>query len=173
MLLDPLAFLLLTPRWVSAVPIRMKHKVNFSPLNIFLNATMSPATISLREQSPYPRGWHTFKTGFFQVLTFVSYEKAHLVGEKAKGGFVHSIEMMVSSSIPGSELLAGCEVTTFRSDFVQSIQVGAPHLVTRLEIIPHPNLCSFSFKRRTMWSSISFLLISRFPKEQKQGPNDE
>jgi len=81
--------------------------------------------------------------------------------------------MMVSSSIPGGELVVGCEVTAFRFDFVQSILVGTPHLVTRLEIVPHPNLCSFSLKRRTKWSSISFLLISRFPKEQKQGLNDE
>ena len=94
-------------------------------------------------------------------------------GEKAKGGFFHSIEMMVSSSILGSELLAGREVTTFRSDLVRSILVGAPHLVTRLEIVPHPNLCSFSLKRRTKWSCVSFLLISRFPKEHEQGLNDE
>ena len=51
MLLDPLAFLLLTPRWVSVVPIRMKHRVNFSPLNIFLNATMSSAAMSQREKN--------------------------------------------------------------------------------------------------------------------------
>ena len=51
MLLDPLAFLLLTPRWVSVVPIRMKNRVNFSPLNIFLNATMSSAAMSLREKN--------------------------------------------------------------------------------------------------------------------------
>lgn len=51
MLFDLLAFLLLTPRWVSVVPIRMKHRVNFSPLNIFLNATMSPATMSQREKN--------------------------------------------------------------------------------------------------------------------------
>ena len=79
---------------------------------------------------------------------------------------------MVSSSILGSELLAGREVTTFRSDFVQSILIEAPHLVPWLETVPHPRL-SLSLHSKTLWSSVSFLLISRFPKEQKQALNDE
>ena len=63
-------------------------------------------------------------------------------------------------------------MTTFRSDFVQSILIGALHLVPRLEMVPHPRL-SFSLVSKTLWSSVSFLLISRFPKEQEQGLNDE
>ena len=61
---------------------------------------------------------------------------------------------------------------TFGSDFVQSILIGAAHLAPRLEMVPHPRL-SFSLESRTMWNSVSLLLISRFPKEQKQELNDE
>lgn len=80
--------------------------------------------------------------------------------------FLTQVERMGSSSIAGSELSAGPEVTAFRSDFVQSILIGAASLVPRLEMFPHPRL-SFSLESKTLWSSISFLFISRFPKEQK------
>ena len=45
--LRPFAFFLLTPTWVSAVPIRMKGGVNFRLLYILWNATMSSATANL------------------------------------------------------------------------------------------------------------------------------
>ena len=86
--------------------------------------------------------------------------------------FFTQVERMLSSSIPGSELSAGPEVTTFGSDFVQSILIGSPHLVPRLEMVPQ-NRLPFSLESKTLWSSVSFLLTSRFPKEQEQGLNDE
>ena len=45
--LRPFAFFLLTPIWVSAVPIRMKGGVNFRLLYSLWNAIMSSATVNL------------------------------------------------------------------------------------------------------------------------------
>ena len=99
-------------------------------------------------------------------------EKGHLEGKKTREVIFTQVGRMGSSSTAGSELSAGPEVTAFRSDFVKSILIGAACLVPRLEMFLHPSL-SFSLESKTLWSSISFLFISRFPKEQKQGLNDE
>ena len=100
-------------------------------------------------------------------------DKGHLAGEKTREVFFTQVGRMGSSSIAGSERSAGQEVTAFRSDFVKSILIGAACLVPRFEMFLHPSL-SFSLESKTLWSSVvSFLFISRFPKEQKQGLNDE
>ena len=101
-----------------------------------------------------------------------SHKSCSLVGKKDKRGVLHTNGEDATFIHSRQWTSAGPEVTTFRSDFVQSILIGSPHLVPRLEMVPQ-NRLPFSLESKTLWSSVSFLLTSRFPKEQEQGLNDE